>query len=202
MNFKYIWAIIKTQKKLPKGSTFQVKNLVNTNYFFYPFQHKENIFTVDLSVWNSNQSDAIKTLDDINFWPDTVKIKNLVKEETSKDQLFLVLSNKAYAQTIDPNYDAPLVDISVIVEFQKDFSFLGYDVIDISGLSALTNIGYSRSEYLEINDADIEINGSGIISTLKYAVKFAAMANLFVSEHAPFSPVEVWGFNSRMIDDV
>lgn len=204
MNFKYIWAIIKTQKKLPRGAFFQDKNLDNVGYIFYPFQHNENIFTADLSVWKSNQNTAnnsTNALEEISYWPSAIKIKNFIKDKiNSNSKSFIILFNKSCAQTIDANYAAPLVDLSEIAEFKKDFSFLGYDVIDISGLSALANIGYSRHEVLEINNAKIEINNFGIISSLNDAVKLVTIADLFANEHAPFSPVEVWGANSVLND--
>ena len=204
MNFKYIWAIIKTQKKLPRGVNFQNKNLDNVDYIFYPFQHNENIFTADLSVWKSNLNNAdnsTNALEEISYWPSAFKIKNFIKDiVNSNSKSFIILSSKSCAQTIDASNAAPLVDLSEIAEFKKDFSFLGYDVIDISGLSALANIGYSRHEVLEIDNAKIKINNFGIISSLNDAIKLVTIADLFANEHAPFSPVEVWGAVSVLND--
>jgi hypothetical protein len=196
MTFKYIWATIKTEKNLPLGLDFKTRNLKYEDYIFYPFNFEKEISTIDLSVWNINQKNIALDLKEISFWPDLIKIHNFFTEskeiEISNNKFFLVLSNKSHAQTIDPACEVPLFNINEIAELQDKFSFLGYDVIDTSGLSAVVNIGYSKDELLKIKNEKIEINNFGIISSLIDAAKFAQMADLFAGEHAPFSPVEVW----------
>jgi hypothetical protein len=163
MNFQYIWAILKTKKDIPIGLNFQARNLVNTDFIFYPFQYEKNVFTIDLSVWMSNKNDVTKRHEEIIFWPNLIKIKNFIKEKIDSDTKYLlVLSDKPYAQTIDPNNQAPLVDISEVAGLLTDFTILGYDVVDISGLSAIVNIGYSNDEFLDIENAKIEINDFGL----------------------------------------
>jgi hypothetical protein len=73
----------------------------------------------------------------------------------------------------------------------ENYIFLGFDVIDISGLSAIANIGYSHDESVEISNAQIGINEFGLIGSMQDSIKFSKIASLFAVEHAPFFPVEV-----------
>ena len=85
MTFKYIWAIIKTEKKPPIGSSIQVNNLTHADYILYPFHHKEKIFTVDLKIWNLSENRTSKALEETSYWPTENKIKNLIKDKINSN---------------------------------------------------------------------------------------------------------------------
>ena len=76
-------------------------------------------------------------------------------------------------------------------EFLKSFYEYGYDVVDLSGISALTNVGY-KSEDLYLFE-NIKVNEYGLITLVNEAKKIAEIASRLAPEHAPFFPVVLWG---------
>lgn len=190
--FNYIWATMKTMKNPPSGGRFQSHNNEFSEYIFYPFPHMGTVFTIDLSVWNS-ESGPTDENDTIDFWPSSEILSAFYRQTPNpKSTKFLILSNQPTASTIDPDCHVPLLDVRNFPDRKKNYNLLGHDVIDISGLSAIANIGYSKDESFEISNAKIGINSFGLISSFQDSVKFSEMASLFAIEHAPFFSVEVW----------
>lgn len=191
--FNYIWATMKTMKTPQSGVGFHIHNNEFSEYIFYPFPYTETVFTIDLNVWNSVSGPTFNENDIIDFWPNSEILNAFYSEAANpKSTKFLILSNQPTASTIDPDCLVPLLDIRNFPDKKKNYNFLGHDVIDISGLSAIANIGYSKDESFEISNAKIGINSFGLISSFQDSVKFSEMASLFAIEHAPFFPVEVW----------
>jgi hypothetical protein len=102
--------------------------------------------------------------------------------------------DKPLAATIEPDKDVPLhkVPSASRVAFEQGFFCTGFDVIDISGLSGVSSIGYSPQEAAEIRKMNIDINQYGLIQSLADANKFADFASDAAEEHAPFEPAQIW----------
>lgn len=73
------------------------------------------------------------------------------------------------------------------------WSFLGFDVADVTGISGLTNSGIA----VAMSDRErltwsAKLGRTGLFERLTDAHEFARVADRLVEEHAPFMPVGIW----------
>lgn len=191
MSFDYVWGISRVLGQPPRGEKFHAHQ---GEYRYYPFFHQGPIFTADCSLWEFGAAtNSFADSTEIAYWPREDEIAKFVEEEPNR-WLVAILTDKPQAQTIDP---AGPVGLSRIPSTSKktfitEFSIYGYDVVDISGLSALVNVGYTACDLAALKGTPIEINEHGLISTANDGYLFAEFASHAAPEHAPFFPVELW----------
>lgn len=181
MGFDYVWGIIESCVESPNARQFTE---LKSEYKFYPLQHEGAIFTADSTFWRN------ETIAKVNYWPSTNEIAHILLSHKLENHLLVILSDNNSASTIDPN---TLVKLSKIpVDVKKSFEFVdaGFDVIDISGLSALTNIGYASAD-LSTLDNNLKVTQYGLIASISEARKFANFASNVAPEHSPFFTVKV-----------
>lgn len=78
--------------------------------------------------------------------------------------------------------------------------FLGFDVADFSGISALSNCEYRRAEKERLIPIWIpRMNGHGLLTSFEHATEFRQLSDSRIPEHSPFwvyglsrLPVSVW----------
>lgn len=193
MSFEYVWGVLQTRGQPPRNEQF---HLPQRAYKYYPFSHQGSIVTVDFGLWDLSALGAHHDVTpNVVHWPNSNEITDFVAKQRDPDTwLLMIFSDQPLAKTIDPNATVPLSKIpsSLNDVFSTNFAAVGFDVIDISGLSALTNVGYTTDDLSTLADMAIEINQHGLISTANDSFRFAKYASGVVPEHAPFSPVEVW----------
>lgn len=192
MKFKYVWGLLYISGSPP--TTEKLHQRVDCQ--FYPFDHSGAVLTIDHDVWD------IPKLDDkpyirskISYWPSATEIDNFINGEDEKDHWRLIaLSDQDSAPTIDPENFVKLEEVSLssMDSFFSGFSEAGFDVIDTSGLSALTNIGYSKIDLIQIEKQHLAINSYGLIKKLGDSYKFAECVSDIAQEHTPFFPVKIW----------
>lgn len=193
MNFEYVWEVLQIRGQPPQDEKFR---LPQGAYKYYPFSHHGSIFTADLDLWDlSPLGTSSDGTSNVMHWPNSNEIMDFVAQQCDPDTwLLMVFSDQPLARTIDPGATVELSKFpsSLNCVFPTGFLKVGFDVIDISGLSALTNVGYTADDLSKLAAMAIEINQHGLISTSNGSYRFAEFASLAAPEHAPFFPVEVW----------
>jgi|GEM_PF-4797297 len=190
MSFEYIWGVLKIKGNPPSDEKLRIPS---SKYKYYPFLHQGLIFTADPSLWDLSPT-GVSTGggSKVSHWPSSNELADFIaglnEEET---WLLLIFSDQPSARTIDPAATVPLTKIPP--PLKDGFSSVGFDVIDMSGLSALTNVGYTEDDLSRFANMTIETNDCGLISTSGDSHRFAEFASSAAPEHAPFFPVEVWG---------
>ena len=195
MCFDYIWAVIELNGTPPTGRKLHQHQ---SDYKFYPFAHAEGILTIDFSLWEFTKGEDESSNVAIIHFPEADTISMFLDEDVAPTKWRLVaFSDSAVASTIDPENSMPLSKISptAIKQFTANFTMIGFDVIDLSGLSALTNVGFTASDLTSLSGTEIVINQYGLIATANDGRKYGEFASLAAVEHAPFFPVEIWTRN-------
>ena len=193
MAFKYVWGTMQVFTSPPIAEEF---NTCQGEYRYYPFSNRGPIYTADYPLWEPKQK--IGSVDSnvrITHWPSENEITRFIQEDTDDLATYMVvLVEKPIALTIDPSDSVPLqtVPSALTSKFLSDFTSYGYDVIDISGLSALVNIGYNAQDLCKLADSSIRVNQYGLISELNSSFLFAAFASDAAPEHTPLFPAELW----------
>jgi hypothetical protein len=193
MSFEYVWGMLRVTGTPPDSATHHISA---NGYRFHPFSSKGAIYTFDVAVWEIPELSHFEAkASKITFWPSAGQIEEyLINRGNRSDCRMMALSDQSTAKTIDPTNPVILSKIpnSSKDEFSSCFSNVGYDVIDKSGLSALVNIGYSKADLDNIADMKIDINESGLISSVECSNKFSEFASSVAPEHAPFFGVSIW----------
>ena len=192
MGFDYVWAIIEISGIPPTGKKL---HQYPGEYTYYPFSHTGTILTVNYALWDLSERVGLTSAPIITFWPTPNVISQLVAGELNPDVWYLIVfSDTSSARTIDPSDVISLsrLPLPPVTEFSDNFSSVGFDVIDMSGLSALTNVGYTANDLTTLSETDFGINKFGLIESSNDSLIFAEFASLAAPEHAPFFPVEVW----------
>lgn len=192
MSFKYVWGVMKIFGSPPTSEEFHA---YQGDYRYYPFSNRGPIYTADYSLWKPKpEGGSVDSAPRITYWPSEDEISKFIQEEAESIATYMaVLVEKAVALTIDPADSVPLqtVPSALTSKFLSDFTSYGYDVIDISGLSALVNIGYNVQDLSKLADSSIRVNEHGLIAELNSSFLFAEIASEAAPEHAPFLSAEI-----------
>lgn len=193
MKFEYVWGLLEIKGCPPASEKFvSLKN----GYKFYPFLHDGVIHTFDYVVWDTQPIERDACLTD---WPAPNQIREYIKKAYYIDFSYMIaFSNQPLAQTIDPDNSVSLSQIpsDCYEVFSKNFSVIGYDVIDKDGTSSLVNVGYTPEDLDIIKNLSIMVNEFGLIETYDKSKEFAELSSCIAREHAPFFPVEIWKYNN------
>ena len=186
MSAEYILAILETDCRPVTGKQLHDRN---SDYRFYPAKHSGEILTIDAMLWDESKRHTIKRKPLLSMWPSTQIVSEcLNRSVVARNWVLIAVTQSNVAQTIDPDTSMTL---SPLPELSKNFFEVGYDVVDISGLSALANIGYTTQDILQLALNPLRVTAHGLIADLQDAKKFAEFASNAAAEHAPFSPVRV-----------
>lgn len=186
MNDQYILAIVEADCSPPTGSQLHDGR---SEYFFYPPKHDGDILTIDAMLWGEPKSHASERKPVVSMWPDAQFVSEcLARLATANNWTLFATTQSSVGQTIDP--DTSMV-LTPLPQLSQSFFDAGYDVVDISGLSALTNVGYTSHDASLLPQHPMKITAHGLIAELRDAQEFAEFASKVAPEHAPFSPVKV-----------
>ena len=190
MSDQYILAILEADCSPPMGSHLHHGS---DEYFFYPFEHDSVILTIDAIFWDESRSHASKRKSVINMWPNKTLVSECLSYVANVNNWTLfAITHASVGQTIDPNR---CISLTPLPELSPGFFDAGYDVVDICGLSALTNVGYTDHDIALLKRYSMKITVHGLIAELQDAQEFAKFASNTAPEHAPFSPVKILAIN-------
>ncbi len=184
MGFDFLLATLLTNALPPLGTALHKQK---GDVFYAPISHEGVIYTIDDEIWKAQ---GLRNTDDLKylFPPAYAYSENPASAMANKS---IALAALAEFSLFHPFGSESPVELQKLSKKTTLFSEKGFDVIDASGLSALTNIGYSKSEFDEIERLNIKTNENGLIENASDAYKFAAMASDICIEHAPFFPVRI-----------
>ena len=161
-------------------------------YTFYPLPNNGPVWTLDDQLWRattdrSGNSAAAFALE----MQEAVDASGLI----ASDQQWL-------AGVIDASHFWPVgsqgeLALPEFSEWQahaeiKAANSLGFDVLDPTGLSALTNVGFTPDDIESIAKLSLAGNENGLLIDARSAERFAKFASSAAPEHAPFVGVEVF----------
>lgn len=191
MFFEYVWGLLETQRAPPTSDMFLMHE---NDYKFYPFLYDGNVFTFDALVWNKTAllEKGVESCQNI-IWPDQEKIENVIPQRKGAGHYIIAMSDKRFSLTIAKGEYAEIHTIppSLKEDFLINFLNIGYDVVDVSGISALTDVGYALDSVSLFEK--FRVNQYGIIAEIGEAMEVANLASSLCPEHAPFFPVNLWG---------
>ena len=185
----YIWGIFHFSNSIPNDRMFI--NVNSDECKFYPFDHKGHIFTIDSSLWVSEiENEEI-------FYPDMERIQaELLAQQNTENRMVKMIAcySKPVVKTIDANNDMTICSLSADMNklLCSNYTNIGFDIVDVTGISGLTNIGYNSQESKNIISLSLSINEWGLIDNKENAGLFASLVSNIASEHAPFLPMSVW----------
>ena len=175
----YIFAVLSARGEAPNS----MKIKFNKDYKFMPFGGYE-VYTIDRNIWES-----IGGKPTLSFFP-TVSECNIFFDKALNSETTVLI-----ALTDKPQLDIPGRGLTSLEPYIKPLNGnlvdVGYDVTDLFGLSAITNIGYSMDAFSSILDLDIATTEYGLISNLSDALRFAKFADNYALEHSPFLPLKI-----------
>lgn len=185
MSVEYILAILETDCSPATGRQLHGRN---SDYRFYPAKHDGDILTIDAMLWRESKRHTIERKPVLSMWPNAQIVSECLSRLAVANWVLIAVTQSNVAQTIDPDTSMALIPLP---KLSKSFFEVGYDVVDISGLSALANIGYTTQDILQLAFNPLRVTAHGLIADPQDAKIFAEFASNAAAEHAPFSPVKV-----------
>lgn len=176
----YVFAVMSVVGEPPNSDKMEV---VRGDYVFVPFGGSQ-IFTIDEDVWKATGQHP-----ELIFFPSGSEYNAVFHKSLESDVVVLVgLANES-------TLDVPgrgLTDLELLqVSDEYRAVDAGYDVVDSFGLSAVTNVGYSKGEVDAVAGLGISVNKYGLINSENDGIRFAEFADNYVEEHAPFYPMRI-----------
>lgn len=181
-NFERVAICVSTPRTPPLREKFQPRG--SDNYACY-LSTARTVCTIDATTWDQGgaigESTIIRTCPD-REWIDHVRSKavNVVLGMCGDDIEFRGLTN--------------LEDEKPILYSMNDLDFrqIGFDVMDASGLSALSNLALITQELSTLNLNPSDFTESGLICDYRVANRVSKLMDSFSPEHAPFYAIQVW----------
>lgn len=187
MSDGYVWAVLESHRPGILGSLLHEEKTIG--YVYYPVSHEDCVLTIDATLWRYAQPHTEFSGAAIYYWPDLNQIAEILdKGRSANSWVLLAISDHSTAMTIDPDIVIPLEPTPPLPTY---FQEVGYDVADVSGLSALTNIGYTHQDLAQFQSLSVKPTIFGLIEDRVAAENFAQLASRAASEHAPFFPVRI-----------
>lgn len=192
MPFEYIFIAFATRQSPPIGSTMKT---ARNNYFFASLCHDDLIYTADYEVWSGNTNENGKKLEQYSFCPSGEAIISALKQ--SENNCHVILALTELSRIDPPGSQDVYLELETIQSFANQINAarlieIGFDVVDQwTGLSVLTNVGYSKGEVVDLPKLDIKTNQFGLLASIDDAIKFVAFASNAVPEHLPLIAVKI-----------
>lgn len=179
----YIWGIFNYSPPVPTG--VELHKASKDNCYFYPFEHDNDIFTIDSMLWQSGKE---------FFFPNLECIKNEIhsKKNNTVNLVAVILDYETITLNYYNQQCLEYIPENIMSDFFQFYERIGIDLVDFMGVSGLVNMGYSCVQIKHLNRLNIEINEFGLVSEYGQARVLANILSSFVPEHSPFIPVEIW----------
>ena len=168
----------------------RLKN-VSGDYKFSPLASEGFVYTIDTALWSSYIGDDSST-----FCPDCSTITQAMKLAENDNCFFIAgLTHLAeFDPPGSPDVHIPLMNWTQFLEESDNMQLteVGFDVVDQwTGISALSNIGYTTDDLLLLENEQLQVNQFGLFDTEGEATEYANFATVIAPEHAPFVPLKV-----------
>jgi hypothetical protein len=184
----YVFAILRTSQKPISGAEL---HQATGAYTFYPSNHEGEVLTIDEMLWKSQRNLTSSTDVRLTLWPSTEDVEQSSAEPLLAKQVTLIATTEA--RTANALDGEKIIELAALQSHAvNEFHFAGFDVIDTTGLSGLTNVGYSQDDLKKLSGGTIGTTEYGLIARLEDAQRFALFASSTAREHAPFSPVSIF----------
>jgi hypothetical protein len=184
----YLLVLLIPQGSPPLGSKLHGSK---GDYTFYPLPNDGPVWTLDVQIWKACSPGGVELIE--RFAPEVDEaissLENLEKGTTvltgvvEQESFHSVGGEQAVAL---PKFEEWLSRVRVV-----ETKTLGFDVLDATGLSALTNVGLLPSELKALGDYNLAATEFGLLFDAASARRFAEFANIAAVEHAPFIAVRV-----------
>ena len=164
--------------------SFKSINRMNADAVFSPLA-KDKIYSADTALWGISGEGA--------FLPSAPHVRQCLNEQQENGSLFLMALIRH--QDAKKGLFSSFANIEKIIrtEEMRDFSFIGYDVIDVwTGISILCNAGFGGDDLNSIRYSGLAVNSHGLLNHLKDGMAFMNMASEMVPEHVPCAVSEIW----------
>lgn len=119
------------------------------------------------------------------IFPEEKGIQDAILIKKQKHTLLLGMCSEEKIFDFANNRYLNLISINAIKSLPS-FDKLGFDVVDSTGLSALTNIGYNDSDLLLLNGENIKTNDYGLLADKESANEYSTLSKNHSPEHSPF----------------
>ncbi|MCE9886316.1 MULTISPECIES: hypothetical protein [Hafniaceae] len=191
---KYVWGIFEYLPPVPNKNMFTNAQ----GACFYPFEHQGDIFTIDSDLWVDSVVEA-------NYYPNSDVIRS---EITSRDNTpdnktikLIAFYSKPSVSVLGSIDNVTLLEIShkSINALKSNYYNIGFDVVDITGLSGLANIGFDPEQLSDVDALKIKMSRWGLVVCARDAKKLAELFSILAPEHAPFIYLEIWMKKSKVI---
>ncbi len=177
---RYVFVVMAVVGDPPSGNEI---GIVSGDYTFAPFGGSR-IYTLDDEVWCATGQCA-----EPFFFPKATDYNEMFWNSRGSQSTVLVGLVDVGELYVPGRGITILEQLDLGNEF-KSFD-LGYDVVDSFGLSAITNVGYSKDDMSDIMELGCSVNQYGLIGKRECSDVFVEFVNETTTEHAPFYSVEV-----------
>ena len=180
MKEAYIFAAMSVANRPPKGER---PTSPGSNYVFAPLGG-DSIYTLDADIWR-----AAGEHPETKFFPDSGEYGTILQKTLDQGNILLLGLTDKHELDI-PGRGRTTLEKFTTHSTQKEID-AGYDVMDSFGLSAASNIGYTKPEAIAISSLNIKINKYGLIENEPAAIKFMQLAENYAKEHVPFYAINI-----------
>jgi hypothetical protein len=190
MSFRYVLIAFSTAASPPDSGTLKS----GKDFTFAPLAAAGPIYTIDVDLWE--QKKGAPEVPAQTFCPGPKDVLSAWERSKNENCTFLMglTQSNHFVPPGSPDVKLPLNRASDLLENSEMLVDLGFDVIDqLTGISGLTNIGYSPDDLKGLEEAEIGINSYNLLLDADAAQKFSVFASRAAQEHAPFIPVRVVG---------
>ena len=162
------------------------------DYTFYPLPNDGAVWTLDMQIWKACSSkDEIKVAE--RFTPEIDEaVAALGNLESGAIVLAGIVEQELFHSVGSEQPIAlPKFDEFLLRTGAADSKTLGFDVLDATGLSALTNVGLLPADLKSLSTCRLKTTEFGLLGDVASARCFAEFANTAAVEHAPFIEARV-----------
>lgn len=184
-NYPYVWGIFRFLSTPPNSQMFSQES--HPGYTFYPFEYTGDIFTIDAMLWQQER------VDEQNIYPELSTIAEWMDVNHAGTTLIAFYSLEAVPTICVENCVALNQlpdDLNELL--YANYECIGFDIVDVAGLSGLANIGYEQADCISIREHGVKINRWGILSDEIEATQLAEKISALAPEHAPFLVMNIW----------
>lgn len=191
MQFNFVLSAFASHGTPPLAN---VLRSVGKGYRFAPLIDDGSIYTADIDLWEKKDGVIDGRTD--NFCPQYSTIAQAIVI-AERDNCYFIMALTHLAAFDPPGSSDVHLNLISRSEIGETFSAVeltevGFDVVDQwTGLSALTNVGYSADDCVKLKNMQLALNQFGLFTALEDAETFVCFASVIAPEHAPFIPVKV-----------
>ena len=133
--------------------------------------------------------------DDSHYWRNLAEMRSYYEKHKGPTSRGVPVALQIFSENDLVSDELTLVfgDSTNPGEPPPNSELLGFDVADLSGISALSNCEYSREDNERLRPVwEPRLNVFGLLTTLQYAAEFRRLSDSRVPEHSPLWVYGIW----------